>query len=280
MRLGSGVARSLIGILAMGGMAGTSDARMAADISKMEARALPAAKVKRRVMDQLSAILTEQRFPRKGQPKRLLTDMAFITKPSATVVPGLCRIDQLTLSFRPDDDGTGDASTPVSVHGFETTHFYYFKRPPSEPFNSIVDWNNRRRDGQCRGATLSDDPFFSAPDDQVATDGYMVAHRAMDAIIAGNPPFALSCDLYPIEAGRGCSDVMREVRAASISSIDTCETDLPDHQSDLCYRAYVGDRSLRILASGYRYGPNSLPPLTVRKVVMESLIVMAHKRVD
>lgn len=280
MRLRSGVARSLIGISAMGGMAGTSDARMAADISKMEARALPAAKVKRRVMDQLSAILTEQRFPRKGQPKRLLTDMAFITKPSATAVPGLCRIDRLTLSFRSDDDRAGDASTPVSVHGFETTHFYHFKRPPSESFGSIVDWSKGKRDGQCRDATLSDDPFFSAPDDRVATDGYMVAHRAMDAIIAGDPPFSLSCDLYPIEAGRPCSDVMREVRAASISSIEACETDLPDHQSDLCYRAYVGDRSLRILASGHINGPNSLPPLTVRKVVMESLIVMTHERVD
>lgn len=280
MRLGSGGARLLIGVLAIVGVAGMCDARVPADISKIEARALPAGQVKRRVMAQLSALLTEERPSRKGRPKRLLTDMAFIAKARATMVPGLCQIDRLTLLFRPEGGETGDAATPVSVNGFETTHYYHFRRPLSDPFNTIVDRAKEQGDAQCRGATLAADPFFSAPDDQVAADGYLVAHRAMDAIVAGNPPFSLSCELYPLEAGRGCAAVIGEVRSEPVSSIESCETDLPDHKSDLCYRVYVGDRSLRILASGYSYGPHALPPLTVKRVVMDSLIVMTHERVD
>lgn len=277
MRFGIGLAMMVAGCA----VAGASHARTAAPISKAQARSWPRSHVKRQVMEQLSAILTEERFPQKRPPKTMLTSMEFAMEPRATSVPGLCRIDRLSVEFRPEGgDGERDADTPVSVSGVDATRYYHFRRPPSDRFDAIVDYERRPDEAQCRGARLEEDAFFSAPDERAATDGYLVARRAMDAIVAGNPSFPLSCDLYPVEAKRSCAEVVGAIASEPLSSIEACQSDLPEFRSDICYRIFIGDRSLQIMASSYASGPNIPAPLTIKRVAMESLIVMAHERVD
>lgn len=259
---------------------GASNARAHTPISKVEARSWPASQVKRRVLDQLSEILSEERLTQTRPPKNLLTDMSFTAEPRATSVPNLCQIDRLTITFQPGDDERGDAHTPVSANGFSSTRFFHFKRPPSHNYDKIVDYEKSPNDASCRTAKLWDDEFFTAPDDRAATDGYLLAHQVMDAIVAGNPSFVVACDLYPVEAKRTCADIVSEIKSGKILSIDRCETDLPEFKSTVCFRVFIGDRSLRIIATEYAYGPDIPPPLTVKRVELDSLIVMVHERVD
>jgi hypothetical protein len=255
-------------------------ARQSSTITKAEARSLPASQVKRRIMDQLSDILAEERFSQRKPPVNPLTDMSFVTKPRATAVPNLCQIDRLTITFRSEGDGKGNADTPVSANGFSSTRYFHFNKPPSDNYHTIVDYDHSPNDMACRNAKLWENEFFTASDDSVATDGYLLAHRTMDAIIAGNPTFPLACNKHPVETKRECADIVREIRSDPISSIDQCETDIPELASAFCYRVFVDDRSLRIIASRYASGPNVPPPLTVLRVELDSLIVLWHERVD
>ena len=218
-------------------------ARQPSTITKVEARSLPASQVKRRVMDQLGDILAEERFRQRKPPVNPLTDMSFVTKPRATSVPNLCQIDQLTITFRSEEGERGNADTPVSVNGFSSARYFHFNSPPSDNYNKIVDYDRLPNDKACRNARRWDDEFFTAPDDNVATDGYLLAHRVIDAVITGTPPFPLACNKYSVEAKRECADIAREIRSAPISSIDQCETDMPEFASALCYKVFVGDRS-------------------------------------
>jgi hypothetical protein len=255
-------------------------AREASTISKTEARSLPAPEVKRRVMNQLSEILTEERFNHRRPPVRLLDDMSFITRARATQVPNLCQIDRLEIIFEPQDTDGGNADTPVSAKGFSATRYFHFPRAPSAPYEASVDYDQAPNDAACREAKLWEDEFFTADDDRTATDGYLLAHRVIDAMIAGSPSFQLNCEKYPSETDRECADIARDIKTAQISSIDRCETDIPEFALASCYRAFVGDRSLRIIASPYAAGPNVPTPLTVLRVELDSLIIMAHERVD
>lgn len=265
----------LSALAALGTAACSTVVREPSTITKAEARSLPPSEVKRRVIGQLGDILSEQRVTRRRPPVNPLTDMSFAAKPRSTAVPNLCRIDQLTITFQSNDGDLerGDANTPVSASGFTATTFFQFSRPPTGPYESVVDYDHSPGDPACRRAKLWEGEFFTADDDRVATDGYFLAHRVMDAIAGGAPAFALVCNKYPVETNRECADITREMKSAQIESIDRCEAEVSETASALCYEVFVGDRSLRIIASPYATGPNVRPPLTVLHVVLDSLIV-------
>ncbi|MBL0915121.1 MAG: hypothetical protein IBJ13_06310, partial [Sphingopyxis sp.] len=134
-------------------------------------------------------------------------------------------------------------------------------------------------DSRCNGK-LWEDEFFAAPSEEIATDGYFVAHRALDAILAGTPPFPVTCEKLPVEAALTCADIARTLKEGAIDSIDRCrERKATDAPND-CFAIQFGDRELRILASPHAYGPNVPPPLTIVSADIGSLIVLVHERID
>lgn len=270
----------LAALFALGFAPQTALAGSAPAISKAEARSLPERQVKRKVMRQLADILSEERFERTKPPKRPLEDMTLVAEPRGTRVPGLCQLDRLSLEFESGDRKHKGAETPARVSGFTATRFFHFKNAPPDRFDQIVDYENPVAFRQCQGLKLWEDEFFSAPDDRVATDGYLLVHRVMDAVIAGSPPFEFSCDKFKMEENRSCSEIVAQVKADQISSIKTCEAVSPEFQFAACYRVDVGERSFRIIASPVAYGPNAKPPLSVIRAEMSSMIILWHTRVD
>lgn len=249
-------------------------------ISKAEARSLPESQVKRRVMRQLADILKEERFERNRPPIRPLEDMTFTAEPRETRVPGLCQLDRLNLEFDSGDHKRKDAETPARVSGFTATRYFHFKSAPAGSFEQIVDYNRPVTAAQCQGLKLSQDEFFSAPDDRVATNGYLLAHRVMDAVIAGNPPFEFTCDKFAVEENRQCSEIVAQTKADQIFSIETCEIASSELQTAICFRVDVGERSFRILADpAAPFGPDEKTP-SVIKAQMSSLIMLWHERID
>lgn len=265
--------------LALTGQSSGLTAR-SAPITKNEARSLPPAQVKQRVLKQLSDILTLEEHRGRKPPRNLLTDLRFVTAPHATQVSGLCQVDMLTVGFRSRGGERSDADTPVLARGFASEHFYHFLQVPTGDFHNSIDHEMPANDAPCRQAKLWEDEFFTAPDERAAFEGYVVAHRAMEAILAGSASFPFACEKYHRDEARDCADIVREAKAAQISYIRRCEPDGTEARLSLCYEIFAGDRSLRIIASPYSSGPYVPPPLTVLKVKVDELIIMSHERID
>lgn len=249
-------------------------------ITKTEARSLPEPVVKRRVMTQLEDLITGPQGRRRVAPVNPLTDMTFVARPRATVVPGLCRVDLLTVTFRSRQRGPGDADTPVSADGFRSSSHFHFITPPAANYHEASDDEGVLDDAACQKTDLDGSDYFLAEDDEVATNGFLVARRVMDAVATGDPGFALTCDKFPVEADRECVDILRQITLVPVVYVHRCEADRPDAPGAHCYRVEVADRSLRIVTTPISYGSNSRPPLTVLDVHMDSLIVLAHERID
>jgi hypothetical protein len=269
-------------ILALAFAMATPHCAMARDvpaITKAEARSLPAAVVKRRVMEQLSAILTGDGYTGRKPPVRPLTDLSFRTRPRATAVPGLCQVDWLTISFRLEAGAPLDADTPAMADGVSVTHHFLFRKPPTNEYQEIVDHGRTPDDARCRGADWLKDDFFSAPDVSIATDGYLLAYRAMDAILAGKPAFAFACSKFPDDT-RTCAEIVHALRPERLSNIDECEAGAGGSLSASCYLIHAGEYSLRIIADRLAPGPDQLAALTVVRVDLASLLILAHERID
>lgn len=250
-------------------------------ITKVEARSLPESVVRHRVMAQLSDLLTGPSGRRGAAPVHPLDDMSFVARPRMTFVTGLCQIDLLKVEFRSrEPGGGGDANTPVAVNGFRSTSYFHFLRPPTAPFFEIETSEGRPDDAACAETDLFDSDYFVAEDEEVATNGFLVFRRVVDAVADGEPTFALTCDKFHPEAHLTCVDILRQVAEAPVYSVARCEIERPEAPGAHCYRVEASARSLRIVATPITYGPNMRPPLTILDVHMDSLIILAHERVD
>jgi hypothetical protein len=249
-------------------------------ITKAEARSLPEPVVKRRVMTQLGDLLTGPRGQRRVAPIHPLTDMTFEARPRATVVPGLCRADQLTVTFRARGTGPRNADTPVSADGFRSSSYFYFLTPPTASYDALADHEGVLDDAACRAASRDEPTYFRAEDEEVATNGVLVARRVMDAVAAGEPAFALTCDRFRNEADRQCVDILRQIAVNRVDFVRQCEIDRPETPGAHCYRVEVGDRSLRIVTTPISYGGRAPPPLTILDVHMAGMIILVHERID
>lgn len=266
-------------IAAMGAMAGCATSGPGT-ITKTEARSLPERVVTRRVMTQLGDMVTGPPDRRRVAPVRPLTDMTFATRPRATAVPGLCRIDQLTVTFRSRQAGRQNANTPVTAEGFRSSSYFHFLTPPTATYHEGRQDESMLDDAACQETDLYDSDYFLADDDEVATDGFLVARRVFDVVAAGEPTFALTCDKFPAEAARSCVDILQQISSVPVAFVRECEVDRPNVPSARCYRVEMADRSLRIATTPISYGGNSRPPLTILDVHMDALIVMWHERID
>ena len=224
-------------------------AHAASTITKLEARTMSESKVKRRVLDQLGAILTEDPRPRRKHPVSVLTEMSFNTRPREIEVAGLCQLDRLTVTFEPQDRGPRDSGTPVMANGLSVVHYFHFAKAPTSGFEDLVDYDRRPNNAPCRGAKFWKDEFFYADNERTATTGYFVTHKAIDAIADGTSSFALTCHKFSPEADRDCADIMHELKKVPISSIRRCPANPAESASEgtQCFRVDIGVRSLRIV---------------------------------
>lgn len=249
-------------------------------ITKTEARSLSRAEVKARVLQQLADLVTEVRPGSRRPPVNPLTDVSFETRPRATEVNGLCRLDRLTVTFRPLGREWGDADTPVTADGFYAIRYYHFTTAPTQNYNEARRDDGPPDDAQCQDVNLWDADFFAAPDEQAATDGFLLMRRVVEAITTGRASFPFTCTKHPVEADRECVDIVRQIGSTPISDIERCEMQRGEPAFALCHRVLVGDRRFRIISSAYLYGPGALPSLTVLGVEMDALITLIHERVD
>lgn len=263
-------------MVSMGGCATSSPGT----ITKAEARSLPEPVVTRRVMAQLADLLTGPPGGRRDPPVNPLTDMTFLARPRATAVHGLCQIDLLTVTFRLPASGPADADTPVSAEGFQSSSHFHFMTPPTANYFEMRDDEVVRDDAACQETDLYDSDYFLAEDANIATNGFLVTRRVMDAVSAGIPAFSLTCDLFPTEAGQNCANVLRQIAANPLAEVARCEVTRTELPGAHCFRVEVADRSLRIVASPISYGPNVRPALTVLDVHMARVILLSHERID
>lgn len=248
---------------------GLASAQARSIITKTQARPLPEEQVEAIVFRQLRDLVhAAPRGDNPRQPVNPLADMSFFSDPQGTAVPDLCRIDELTVSFRRIPSGPGDADTPVTADGFGATHFYLFLTPPTGGYLDIAEFETPPDSAPCRGKGLWDNDYFEAASDEIATDGYLAFRTLIEGITQGTAAFPFTCDKFPYEAERTCVDVSRQVETGAISSIERCEADRP---GGVCVRVFVGDRAFSIF-SVYRGA--------ITRAEMTSLIVMWHERVD
>lgn len=275
-RQGANAALVCLTMVAMAGCAASGPRT----ITKAEARSLPEPVVKRRVLAQLGDLLTGPPGRRRAAPVNPLTDMTFVARPRATVVPGLCQVDQLTVTFRSQEAGQGNADTPVSAEGFRSASYFHFMTPPTANYHDMPEDEGVLDDTACQEADRGDPVYFLAENDEIATNGFLVARRVLDAVTTGDPSFALTCDKFPVEADRECADILRQIASDPVVYVRRCEADRPGALGAHCYRVEVADRSLRIVTTPISYGGNARPPLIILDVHINSLIVLAHERID
>lgn len=248
-------------------------------ITKLEARTLPAVQVERRVMAQLADLVSEDRPSRRQAPVNPLTQMSFSTEPYATDTPGLCRIDTLTVLFRPLRAGRADVNTPMQASGFRATSYYRFLRRPAldDDFLDVVTPSD---DAACREADGPDAAYFTADDEEGAQTGYLVLLHTLEAAAAETPGFALTCERWRTDEGRTCLEVLRGLDARFVYAIDRCEPGRDAATGAYCHRVAIGERSLRIETTPIAYGPGARPSLTPLSVHIDSPIIMGHEIVD
>jgi hypothetical protein len=273
--------RRLISIfVAFAIFAGPAAAKEPLPITKTEARNWSEGKVRERVMAQLQDFLTEIRWPGAEEgpfrPKHTLTDMEFITKGRATPYKDLCELDVLTVEFLPVDGEYVDGDTPVSASGFTARRLYRFLSPPEKNSNDLADYETALDHRACAKTDYWEDEVFPAPSQEDAVDGYLVFTVARNAILAGKPPFALSCDRWSTDETHSCEDVFKMIVDAGIGSIENCG----DYMKGNCYEFSVDRFGVTIRTSGYASEGNEPPPLTIQEVSVTRPIIFADERVD
>lgn len=248
-------------------------------ITKAEARSLSEAQVKRRVWAQLADILREHRLTGSHPPPvRPLTDLTYFARSRATLVPGLCAIDELEVRFEPEADDEPDQDTPARANSFEARHFFSFRQPPRGSYDESVDYERRPVASACAGLDLFKDSFFRAPDAEAATDGYRLATRAIEAAQKGAPPFALICEPASKDA-EPCGPVLAKLDLARINYVEPCAWDRARGENG-CTELSIGDISLRIVTAASGPGEPAESEDRILRVTYTELIIIADSRVD
>ena len=249
----------------------------AAPITKAEARSLSERKLKAIVMAQLSDLIREPVHSDNPAPKSVLGDVTYITRPRATAMPGLCALDMLTVHFRPLDEKPRDQDTPVMADGFDANHYFLVRKPVDKSYNEAAIFDRTPNDAACASSDFFRDAWFSATNEEDASDGAMLARRA---IADGGSRSRLECANAGIDLRENCGSVLAALDPAAISGIDRCEPDPADRDTSYCYKVYFSDVMLLIRARRSASGPNATAELSIASVAFHQLIVIADQRVD
>jgi hypothetical protein len=255
----------------------SQDGQQADAISKTESRALPPGEVSERVMHQLAGLLIPI-LPENASPKpvRPLTFLNLVTRPRPTAVVGLCRTDSLTVSFAKSERGDAGPDTPVKADGVEAHPYYHFLTPPKTDYELSIGTMVQHAVDVCQKLDPVKDDFFSAPDEQAATDGSYLVGRVKAALDASqNPPFGIACEPVGPDEKLACPTLLSQHRPEQIVAIDYCDTTVSGFQVFSCYSVDFKDHyRMMIQASLPQVSANTATPMTVREVKLKAMIVL------
>jgi hypothetical protein len=237
-----------------------------ATVNKAELRSQDRRATERQLKDQLWSIfepVDERRGEGRPAPRRPLGSSALSSHSYAASVPGLCRIDSVTLRFAPVEDGAGNARTPVRAYGLDAAPSYHFRTPPKGWYHAVGDHARSPWDPECVG--LRDEAFFGAPDDQTATDGVyamLLARRA-----AADKIRPTCSDTGPFEK-LSCEQLVAGFAASGVSEVERCE---PTPSAE-CYK--ITDAAAQVLRVVMDRSE------AVRSVEFDEMIVVGDTLID
>jgi hypothetical protein len=242
-------------------------------INKVEARSLPTAETKRRVLAQFSEALTEMPRPkRRGRPTQPLSDLWYTTRPRSTDYVGLCSYDTVVFKFHPVADGTRTATTPVRADGVEAHTSYRFTKSPS--FVSDDGPPVTARDhAACGRIDRNNARFFRAPDEETALSAGRRLADLMNRLRENPKDTVLTVECSGL-AEEECRTLISTIDPNSIESADRCSSAARDGE---CWEidAY-GPR-------GLEYSLDLVGPIgdkRTTKVILNQLVTFADERRD
>lgn len=237
-------------------------------VTKAQLRSQDRRTTERQLKDQLWSIfepVDERQRDGRPAPKTPLDTSWLKSRSYAVDVPGLCRIDVVTLHFTPLDERKNGARTPVRAYGVDAVPMYHFRKPPKGWHDDIVSYERSPLDRECEGLGLYKQDFFSAPNDWMAADGYYAMLLAVRASAEGK--IQPTCEIGPLDR-KTCASYVADFAKSAVSDIERCEP-IP---SRICYDVTDGrDMKLRV---GFDTREQ------VQSIHVEQMIVLRDERID
>jgi hypothetical protein len=276
----------LIVLAAVAGLGLPVVARASEPITKREARAMPTAEFNARTMNQIADLFEPRADDRRRKPTRPLDYEVFHTVPRTTSIRGLCRVDQLAVTFAPAEGRGKGIDRPSRASGFTAQSFFAFViEPPNDArFHSDLfggeDTPSVPETGPCAGAAFAGGAFaggayFAAESERDAADAYLI-FRGMIAE-AQKADWIWRCD----GANTDCAARVEGMVAGDADRVDRCDSYVLGAQ---CFRYLIGNRTVRIVstlpASKLQDGVLKSLPVKILEVETQTVIVLTHEAVD
>lgn len=239
--------------------------RAADPITKAEIRTDRPERTARRLRDQLWGMFRKEDHRRKDRPRRALDAIWLSTKPQGTHVKGLCRYDSVRVEFAPVSRADLGADTPVEASGIKSTSYYRFLTPPADSYHPSADFRSLSGAGACASIDTEKLSFFAAPDEQVATNGYLAFRRLQQQLREQPGTLPLNCDLFPTEK-QDCASLILGFGQDDLTEIERCHSDIPGQ----CFAIESGNRRILLFQIGE----------DISRVILDSLIVLSHELID
>jgi hypothetical protein len=177
------IASALLGALVAGFT--TAPAAAQPTVTATEIHTAPPEQTHQRLRD-LVWRLFEQRDYRNGEPPRgPLEKLTLTTRPRATEIPGLCRIDSILIDFAPLTPGADGADTPVRPVAVTSYPLYSFLRAPTAGYYRTRELNPTPDAAACTSPDIARLDFFTAEEDRIATDATPLSSNSSRPSSAG-----------------------------------------------------------------------------------------------
>jgi len=240
-----------------------------APLTKSQARQIPSATLKARVLRQLSDVLVDGYRPSGHKPRVVLSSLDYWTTPRPSNEPNVCQATSVDFKFAPvvgdpdeADDGDWNADTPVVVTDVAATTLYHVLADGADDMPG-GDWRRGRR-AKCARLVIDKTPFFGAEDAQSAARGAWLLARLRAAADQPAPGFAVECP----KAETGC---LASLKGGRFWSVDRCQGALVWVQ---CLALNVEDYQAQVTYS-WKNGS-----LVVDRVKVDQMITLTHERRD
>lgn len=242
-------------------------------ITKTEIRTEDPQRTHSRLRDVVWDMFEREDMRRETPPENPLDRLWLQTRSRGTEIPGLCRYDRVTVEFAPARRNARGPDVPVRAVGLRAVSQFGFMVPPRVLYHEAADHERLPSEGDCHSASIRELSFFTAPNEQIALDGYL-AFLSLQNSLRDERETPLDCDLARIDR-MDCRGLILSFDPAAIYEIDRCDSDT---SGELCFRIWVDSRRVDIVVSGRIYpGPPAGQAIRARLV---SLIILSHPRRD
>jgi hypothetical protein len=243
-------------------------------ITKHEARQWPPSRVERKILQQLATIIEETGAFREAAkhtpPIHPLTDISYVTKPRASRIPGLCRVDALTVELAPPSPRDKGAETEVHAVGFTASHHFKFLTGPTADSFDVEARQELYGESDCSKLDPLATDFFSAPNDDVANNGYWLLTRAIEETRRG-PAFTIRCEILAVNK-RNCPEILASLELSGLTGVEECDSELEGDDLTVCVELSFDNYRIRIVTDVSR--------IAIRRIQMNETITTGSIRRD